>query len=128
MNLYTNDHRLGRSAHLFLKEWQSRRYLEWHAGAEVALRREGVLARTADGHRSWSALLQELRRWGLAAMFRAVLLHRPGGCADPKCEAEFPHPSCVEQLFPAPSPFGHPALFDRYEIAWRGAARCSVVR
>jgi hypothetical protein len=54
MNLYTNDHRLGRSAHLFLKEWQSRRYLEWYAGAEVALRREGVLARTG-----WA---QELER------------------------------------------------------------------
>jgi hypothetical protein len=33
----------------------------------------------------------------------------------------------VEQLSPAP-PSGHPALFDREEVVWRGAARGSVVR
>jgi hypothetical protein len=30
--------------------------------------------------------------------------------------------------FPQPLPFGHPALFGRYEVVWRGAARCSAVR
>jgi hypothetical protein len=35
----------------------------------------------------------------------------------------FPHPGCG--AIPQSLPFGHPALFDRHGIVWRGAARCA---
>jgi hypothetical protein len=41
-------------------------------------------------------------------------------CSQPRLWSSFP------QLTPPPS--GHPALFGREEVVWRGAARCSVVR
>jgi hypothetical protein len=40
----------------------------------------------------------------------------------------FSHPSRGVAAFSSPSPSVTPATFDRFEIVWRGAARCSVVR
>jgi hypothetical protein len=40
----------------------------------------------------------------------------------------FSHPSRGVATFSSPSPSVTPATFDRFEIVWRGAALCSVVR
>jgi hypothetical protein len=81
------------------------------------------------------------RRWSaLGSSFRGEHSSSPRECfaifsarlcsmshiSDPK--GFFSHPSRGVATFSSPSPSVTPATFDRLEIVWRGAARCSVVR
>jgi hypothetical protein len=91
----------------------------WVNGTSSSLER--TLARA-----SWRTLIETSR------VLRQLFHEMVHQVAHLRSEADSPPPPktqvAVWDLFLSPSPSVTPATFDRFEIVWRGAARCSVVR